>query len=366
MILPLHFASGTNRAGEIRGFADLDLPFGIVVDEVIGRPEPIAEIVRLAGTGLPVFVDSGAFSEVAFGPEGPRVVRPISDAQWKERLDFYEQMAEVLGSQLYVVAPDKVGFADETIERLDKYREQMKRIANFGARVLVVLQGSDKVEFLERVKALNLGYEFIPSLPCQKNATSNEAIVDFVERVRPGELHLLGRGLKNKKTPPLLRALDKVAPDLKLSLDSCLMASMTGKTNGPGGGPRKLTRLQGIVNDEMSALAYAEGSEPGDMEAVADYTDVIAFPSEWITAKGIADFARYLGLDEEETKRFKKDPDGWLQEPIKGNDGVSRIEMPDVATALDAAWVSRHKRLTSKERKRRAVRAAFKTERRSE
>jgi hypothetical protein len=342
-----YFASGSNRAGEIRGLADLGHPIGIAVPEVMPSADATAELERLAGAGVAVFADSGAFSEVAFGPEGPRVVKPISDAEWIERLDFYERLARVLGSSLYVVAPDKVGYPDETLERLERYRDRIRALVALGVNVIVAIQGDDKAGFYERILELELG-DVIPGLPCKKNATTDEQLADFIARARPRRLHLLGLGIKSRRAPALLEYLEGVAPGLELSLDSCLIASLAGKTNGPGGGPRAGTLALEQVNDEAIELAFGEGSEPGDMETVPDYTDIIGEPSAWITPTLARKFGRALGLSEAELEAFEADPDQWLQEGEP-----PRYAQPEIAFALDQVWLERHRKLTAKERKRR-------------
>jgi hypothetical protein len=235
----------------------------------------------------------------------------------------------------------------------------MRQIAETGATILVAFQGEDKLDFLARLRALDLPFDFVPAMPCAKDATSNETIVDFVERVRPERMHLLGLGPTNRRTPALLEKLAAVSPDLDLSLDSCLLTANVGRTNGPGGGPRAYTAAVDKVAEEMAPLAWGEGNEPGDMEPLPDYTDVIAYPSTWITPKGVNDFADLAGLSEKETKRFKKDPDGWLQEPDDINDEIARYENPIIAAALNEVWFERHRKLAAAERKRRAVWVAF-------
>ena len=65
------YASGSNFAGEIRGFSHVGIPVGIAADMV--KPAAVAELLALPPT-YPLFVDSGAFSEVTFDP-APRGAR---------------------------------------------------------------------------------------------------------------------------------------------------------------------------------------------------------------------------------------------------------------------------------------------------
>ena len=53
-------------------------------------------------------IDSGAFSEVAFTSEGPRIVSRITRKEWKRRLGIYIRLAESLREKATLVAPDQV------------------------------------------------------------------------------------------------------------------------------------------------------------------------------------------------------------------------------------------------------------------
>ena len=103
-----YFASGATMSVDLLGFADINHPAGITVD--IMNKESHAAVLSLAGTGLKIFIDSGAFSEVKVNEKGKiEVVRPIDEAEWRRRIGVYRGLAKRLKSQLYVVAPDRVG-----------------------------------------------------------------------------------------------------------------------------------------------------------------------------------------------------------------------------------------------------------------
>ena len=57
------YASGVNEAREVAGFALAGVPIGASASNL--REDAIEAILRAAG---PVFLDSGAFSEVRFSP----------------------------------------------------------------------------------------------------------------------------------------------------------------------------------------------------------------------------------------------------------------------------------------------------------
>jgi len=102
-----HFASGVNHPGEVEGIFASGRWVGIAAQKC---PRALREALEDFGhRPSRLFVDSGAFSEVKFGADGPRVVRPISDAKWLERFETYQWAAAAFGPRAYLVAPDQVG-----------------------------------------------------------------------------------------------------------------------------------------------------------------------------------------------------------------------------------------------------------------
>src|SRR4051812_39736282 len=105
------FASGSNDCGEIRGFADLGIHVGFSA-AMIG-PAALRELERHAGSGLQVFGDTGAYSEVS-ARRVPRATSPlthaptsvrdaITEGDWEARLAVLERAAAAFGSALSVV-----------------------------------------------------------------------------------------------------------------------------------------------------------------------------------------------------------------------------------------------------------------------
>lgn len=244
----VYFASGSNRPGEIRGFKAVGQALGVAAPEVTGPAED--ELMALAGTGIPVFVDSGAFSEVKFGPKGPKVVKPITEGAWQDVLDLYNRLGAVLGSQLYVVAPDQVGFQGETLERLARWKEEVRALISMGVNVICVAQKGEmsQADFDRQVEATLGTGEYIRGLPCNKNATSVTQARAFAADRKPGRIHFLGLGLRSARAPKMAQAIAAVSPETTVSYDSCLIVESSGKANGRAshpkerrGGPRVLT-----------------------------------------------------------------------------------------------------------------------------
>lgn len=242
----IYFASGSNRACEVRAFTQLDQPVGVAATELSASGE--RELVALAGTGQLVFVDSGAFSEVR--PEGGQlvVVKPITPERWREILALYRRLAVALGSQLYVVAPDRVGCQGTTLGRLMEHDAALRDLRALGANILVPLQGGAlSLAAFDVACAAALGFnDYVRALPMKKGATTDEALVAYLRDCQPARVHLLGMGPKNRRMPSVAAAFAELSPATELSCDSNLILANVGRT------PKR--RPLTVARDKAAAL----------------------------------------------------------------------------------------------------------------
>ena len=357
--LGAYFASGSNHAGEIAGFADLGINPGVTAPEM--NAEAIHAAMQLRGRRakdgrlLRLFLDSGAFGEIEFTATGPRDKKPITDAEWGRRLDVYERLAEALGPQLYAVAPDKVADQEETLRRLRTYAPRVKKIRALGARILVPVQKGARTmaAFAEEVDAILGPGTWTPAIPMKKDATSDADLRAFLQARRPTTIHLLGVGPKSRRFPDMERIVGEASPHTHVTLDSVAITAAVGRPEG--GTPRKLTAAQDKVREEVAESAFA-ANDPD----LADYTDAILFPSGWTTATERRRIAAEMKLDPQASAAFVSDPEGWLLEESDGEGSNKNYEVPEVDEAMDAAW---HRFYvgsgSTTERKRRAIRQAF-------
>ncbi len=322
----LAFASGANAAREIRGFGLARVPVGFSA-ELIGE-DGVQEILQ---SSLPVFADSGAFSEVTMTGEGPRVTHPIGDRSWLERLALYLRLARTLGKQLYVVAPDRVADQKETLRLIERYRSELQEIARTGARVLVPIQrGELSPESFYAAALVAAGMALVPALPMKKAAVFHTDVLSFVDAIRPERLHLLGMGYERRAARSLVRNLLCLFPDLSISLDSNRLRAVTGRE-------RSLTLAENALRDSPIGSLHGE-VEHEALDAAGerlDYTDLIASPSSWADAKTVASIAATVFDTASERESFQTDPDGYLQQQ-RGDDRV--WECPLVTAALEEAW----------------------------
>lgn len=250
----LHFVSGVNRAGEVSGLADNAFNIGITCGEIStdlrGWLELYADRVNQR-----LFVDSGAFSEVDFPKDAPPVVvRPLTDADWRERLfDVYRWAARTYGRRAFVVAPDCVGNQDETLRRLEKYTMPMRQIARAATVIIPVQKGALSMARMFEISCALLELDaahVVAGIPMMKDATSLEDVEAFARSLPAGaRVHLLGIGPKAKynRYELALAALKRGCPTIRVTSDSAVLVSIVGRTNGRGGKPRALTLYQDVA-----------------------------------------------------------------------------------------------------------------------
>jgi hypothetical protein len=330
--LPPHvkvFASGANEAREIRGFTLAGVSVGVAVSLI--RENAIRELLNSEGH---VFADSGAFSEIEFGPEGARIVEPISDVEWRRRISIYKRLAKTLGSRLSVVAPDRVADQPVTLARLSCYRTEMAEIAALGAEVLIPVQNGELAPAEFYRKALEVsGLDLVPAMPMKKAASSPADVLAFVRAVQPRRIHLLGMGYERTAARKLVAMLQIIAPHLEISMDSNRLRAVTGKG-------RSMTEAENRMRAEEPEDVFSEAASEAleGAEVRIDYTDAIAEPSTWVSPLQLEIVADIAGLNMEQRRDFLEDPDGFLQAPA-GEDGTPAwYELPHVAHALDSAW----------------------------
>ena len=243
-----YFASGSNHAGEIRAFADLGHDVGVAVRRV--GPQAMQELLALEGTDVHVFADSGAFSER--DRKTFALVAPITPKVWENILGTYDKLS-ILGDQLSVVAPDRVGDQDFTLALLARYADRMRALHAKGVTVLLPVQKGSRTQAAFYREACDvLGFDAVPALPCKKAATTVDEARAFAVEVRPVRVHLLGMGTRNRLAPAFMSALVEAAPGVAIQLDSVVIASLSGADNGPGGTPRAITKAREIV-DQLAA-----------------------------------------------------------------------------------------------------------------
>lgn len=307
------FASGSNAASEVLGFAAVGLPVGVTAPHVGEGDE--AALLRLAREcpDAELFVDTGAYGAFRAG-------RTLGDAEWRVRLALITRLARAFGPRLSAVAPDVVANQDATLAVLARYADVVRGWLALGAYVLLPVQGGRATPgafYAALVAALGLApddparRQLVPAFPMRAASTAPSAVTAFLAAeaaagCAPARLHLLGLGWESALAKPLVRGLAHVAPDTRVSMDSCLIVAAVGRANGAGGGRRALTAAQDGWRAFGATGPSGAAEDPGDRRlwwddaydpafgAGGDYTDHIAHPSTWLSPAGLARVADAL------------------------------------------------------------------------
>ena len=310
------FASGMNRVADIRGAARARVPIGVDVSKLSQRA--IAAIVE---SRLPVLLDSGAFGEVAIRRREIRrreivVVHEINDEEWKRRLAIYTQIASALRQttqhetasvRVLIIAPDRVGSQELTLQRLAKFRREIQQSHAIGAEVLVPLQcgALDSVDFYNASRD-TLGIEIIPAFPMKKAATTIPAILDFLSKTSVAHIHLLGMGANNRRGKVLTRFLGHARPDVVISMDANRIRAAVGVR-------RAITVSEGRYGDEWSSAWSGEVDLREWGGCMHDMTEALFHPSSWLTAAELKRTAESLTwLAPCQQQAFLQDPDAFV------------------------------------------------------
>lgn len=241
-----YFMSGVNHPGEIQALAERGESIGVAVNHL--PASAMEALFDLQGLLTKVFVDSGAFSEVKFGAKGPVYPHPITDAEWRKRLRKYLALAEALGRQAYLVAPDKIADQQGTLERLERYAPEIAQAAKLDAQILVPVQKGmiDMSTFyraqLQVLRNAGVPLDHVyPAIPLKKDATSINDLVAFLRSLpcnddRPPRVHFLGRGLFSPDYRATYAAAMEVCPWLRITADSVRFRSSAflGTRKNPG------------------------------------------------------------------------------------------------------------------------------------
>jgi hypothetical protein len=249
------FASGSNHAGEIAGLYAAAQPLGVAVHEL--NRDAVEAIKRAAESSqVPVFVDSGAFSEVKFHKKAPPTwPEPITDEQWEERLDIMEELAGTLRRRGYVVAPDQVANQEGTLERLARYRDRVLIMArHHRARMIVPVQkgAQSMTAFRHAIEGILGAGEWVWGVPMKKDATSLADLAEFAhglaaEGAEDVQIHLLGLGPRSKRFRPAVDAIRAHLPAARITSDAVRIKALVGHNLDEKTGKPRVNKRTGKV-----------------------------------------------------------------------------------------------------------------------
>lgn len=243
--LERYFASGCNTEGEVRGCLSARHHLGTcLADLTEGGEAALVEWLKeemetwgKRGQWLwqRVFIDSGAFGETDFVDGRPVVARPISPAEWSQRLERTWHIARVGGPRLHVVTPDRVADQDYTLALLEVFRPWLLQLRLLGTRLIVPVQkgpGFTMAAFTRECARLlgPLAEGCIWGVPSKKDATSLEDLACFARELPVGSaLHFLGMGPHSPRYPEALRVVEAAVPGVQVWSDSVRLKALAGQ-----------------------------------------------------------------------------------------------------------------------------------------
>jgi hypothetical protein len=312
------FASGMNRLADLNAAIAARTPIGVDVSRI---SESV--IQRICVSGIPVLLDSGAFSEVAIRNGAIEIRKTIAGHEWRRRLSIYSRITLGLCPKVavIVVAPDRVGSQEITLERLECYREEVRQLHYAGALILVPLQVGklSLTEFFTAAKKV-LSVDILPGLPMNKAAASADAIIRFIRSTGVQQIHFLGMGARNRKTKPLLRVLRHMWPAIHISMDANSVRAAVGTR-------RQVTVQEAAFADDMRASWSSEVDLRQWSGEYFDRTEMLYQPSLWLSQESLKQLTNSLTwLTTEQRRELAADPDrfvnaegnenGWIDEAL--------------------------------------------------
>lgn len=218
--LKLAFRSGMSRNKDFWAAADAGVPIGVVATE-LNTSLRVIGIPRYLEQGGSLFIDSGAFAELATG-QAPDFDQVLKVYEWIAEAASYNFNA----AQLYVVAPDKVGDQTASLERLAAYADRVRALIELGCKVIVPLQRGalSAVEMLERTAAVLGTRAFVAGIPSNKEALS----IAECASLRHNAYHILGRVQMNQDQVKRLHALMEGNPAAEITADANWLRSRLG------------------------------------------------------------------------------------------------------------------------------------------
>ena len=366
----IYFGSGAQGApGDIEGLARLAEKhggFGIGIEVSGCGANCRLALDHVAGRGVPVFVDSGAFPEFSCMLEAAKSGADPSDceigpAEWRRRLGLYEEIAKQFRSNANVVAPDMIGDQVKTERRLRDYGGLLKKTAaTYKAWILLVAQGGRVPlhTFWERMRKLLVSKgvpssRIVAAIPMKKKPPSLQQIAEFVRKTKVDRIHLLGIGPGR-----IGRVLDVIEKNrtgkLTVTYDSVLIKRGVGRgVEWLGVVPEVYTYAQDIVRYEIMSEAFQKSYRgSGSLEnwipfegwgedEVPDYTDSFEYVNNWLPKGYRKLLAQYLtdlyGLDPAGAKLLVSDAYDFLTSS-RGGGSPNWIQIPDVEAWLDDQW----------------------------
>lgn len=277
------FASGMTRPVDMAGAIEAAHPFGVDVGLLSAHGR--AGVTRAVTAHVPVFVDSGAFrlfrenlgltaaqkGQLAFiagcgkGLNDDEVIKRyaglVSDLGRNPSVDL---------EHLYLVAPDVVGSATETLRLLRKHQSVLTGFLDVGVSLIVPVQRDPQYGFVEMATSAmqilaRANVSPILGIPTHECAMQDADLEGLMDRLRPGRIHLLGSA-GPQTAGRRLQTIRQHNDETEVTMDGNLLRSRLDEIAALSGEARSSAIARMLVEatagkQEVTAQAFMRGSE---------------------------------------------------------------------------------------------------------
>lgn len=323
--------SGVNTKNEMSGF----IFHNQSICTTAGISKPAFEYLLSVGrdpkyTGK-VFMDSGAFGEVNADLS---IKKEMTDKDWQKIFDRYEALAKVFGDRLTVMAPDRVGDQEVTMQRLEKYKNRIKKVASYGCKIMGAIQKNPTVPnslylFHERMNNFfqSIGIKhWVRGLPLNKSPVKISDVEYMIQNAEPFRyIHLLGKSPYAKDYNKWEAMLSKY-PQLDITCDASIFRRIVGEG-------KPLTELEREIRPILGGdFKRLENSVLENLQREFDEGDYVDFSgfqySDWFDHDVVKE-ALVESLKSNPRKTVPM-PRSWL---LKGNN-LTKLAFLDVNLSL--------------------------------
>ena len=209
MGINISFCSGMSSKSDLRGAISAGVPIGVVAGHLT-TGAMFLTLPRHLDKGLPLFVDSGAFTSYLSG----------SEIDWLDVLRRYDDIALMTcrPEKLYVVAPDKVGCQHGTLDLLATWSDRLKDLIIRRVNLIVPVHRGDLpgTEMIDRIADILGTRAFIAGIPSARAAMA----IEECQSLRHHAFHVLGRVQMDEEQIARIAALRPNNPTATVTADA--------------------------------------------------------------------------------------------------------------------------------------------------
>ena len=220
------FVSGLSKSpADLRGVKAAGQPIGVSLSNSLS-PNVESEIVDAANNGLPVFIDSGAFTASTKGKE-MNWERVVED--WKRIISRVDVEAR---RNLHIVAPDIVGDHPGSMDLQYEMMKAIESLMGSGVQVIVPVQkendgGSLSAHAADASDGFAEFENVIIGIPFNKSAWTVDDVVSLAKAKGVERFHLLGVG-SEKKLASIMKSIHAINPNVEVTADATTLRARAG------------------------------------------------------------------------------------------------------------------------------------------